>query len=186
MTISGRPVRTTIVFGLLAALAAVPLLTALDLFVYGPRALGLTLWLALAVYALLLARWARTGIPGILFPLLVLLLFALTGDALPLQLLLSAGILAWIRSGVCFPGRPVRTAVVELLLSVGGGALVLSFHPASPLTWALGLWMFFLLQSLYFVLSGNHPAGDAEERAGPEDPFDQARAQAERILSGGP
>jgi len=185
MTLSGRPVRTTIVFGLLAALAAAPLLTALELFVHGPRALGLTVWLALAVYGLLLARWARTGILGILFPLLVLLLFALTGDSLPLLLLLAAGILAWIRSGVCFPGRPVRTAAAELLLSLGGGALVLSFHPASPLTWALGLWMFFLLQSLYFPLSG-HALEGAEEGAGPEDPFEQARAQAERILSNGP
>jgi len=186
MRIRGRPLRTTVVFGLLAALAAVPLLAALGPWVPGPRALALAVWLCLAVYALLLARWARTGTPGILFPLLLLLLFALAGDSLPLFLLLAAAVLSWIRSGVCFPGRPLRAAVTELLLSLGGGALVLSFAPASPATWALGLWMFFLVQSLYFVLSGHAGEEEAGEDPMTADPFEQARAQAERILSDGP
>ncbi|MHC1728397.1 MAG: hypothetical protein AB9866_20740 [Syntrophobacteraceae bacterium] len=49
--------------------------------------------------------------------------------------------------------------------------------------WALGVWMFFLVQSLYFVLTGN--AGDLEEAETVPDPFEKARRQAEEILSAG-
>jgi hypothetical protein len=68
-------------------------------------------------------------------------------------------------------------------VGVGGAALVASFFPHSTVAWALGVWMFFLVQSLYFVLTGD--MGDGEEEDVVLDPFEKARRQAEEILSGG-
>jgi hypothetical protein len=47
--------------------------------------------------------------------------------------------------------------------------------------WALGVWMFFLVQALYFVFI--EYAGNIEEETAQMDPFEQANRQAETILS---
>ena len=50
----------------------------------------------------------------------------------------------------------------------------------SPLWWALGIWLFFLVQTLFFVVGesgGIRPAGAGE------DAFERARREAERILA---
>jgi len=53
------------------------------------------------------------------------------------------------------------------------------FSPYSTLTWALGIWMFFLIQSLYFIfMTGIRP----EEKHVKEDAFEKARMRAEGIL----
>jgi len=184
MTTSGRPVRTTVLFGLLSAGASVPAVWALDLVLPGPMALRLTVWLALALYGLLLSRWAGRGVAGIAFPLLLLLVCALAGVPSALFLVLAAAVLSWVRSGVCFPGPLFRTLAAELLVSLGGGALVLSLDPHSALTWALGFWLFFLVQALYFVPFAGAADGDADP--GPRDPFEEAMQRAERILADGP
>jgi len=186
MKISGRPVRTTVLFGLLAAAASVPAVTALDLFLPGSRAFCLTVWFTLSLYGLMLARWAGNGLRGIGVPLLLLLLCALLVHPVPLFLLVAAGVLSWIRSGVCIRGPLLRTLAVELAVSLGGGALVLALAPHSAITWALGIWLFFLVQSLYFVLSGHGGGEEEDEQGASEDRFEQARMRAERILNEGP
>jgi hypothetical protein len=50
-------------------------------------------------------------------------------------------------------------------------------------TWGLAVWMFFLVQSLYFVFFRD--LGEGVEEKVELDPFDLARSQAERILSTG-
>ena len=54
--------------------------------------------------------------------------------------------------------------------------------PLSVLSWALAVWLFFLVQALYFVLFeiDHSPQEDIDR-----DPFDQARTRAEKILSAG-
>jgi len=49
--------------------------------------------------------------------------------------------------------------------------------------WALGVWMFFLVQSVYFVLTGD--LGDTEEAEIALDPFEKVRRQAEETLTTG-
>jgi hypothetical protein len=117
------------------------------------------------------------------FPLLTLFIFVFWGNTNSAFLLLSLGVLGWIRSGICFRSPFARTLSVELLVSIGGGALVAYFGPHSTFTWAMGIWLFFLVQSLYFVL-----IGDIESKEGSihvADPFEEAKNQAERILSNG-
>lgn len=187
MKIRVRPVRSTILFGLLAALAAIPLITALNLFLPWPRPLALVVGSTLCLYGLLLARWARAGARGICLPLLLLPLLGLMADSLFVFLLLAACVLAWIRSGVCFRQGPrLRAVATEGVVTLGGGALVLSLAPNSTVGWALGLWLYFLFQALYFLLSGC-PVDDEEGKTpAAADPFEHARVQAERILSDNP
>ena len=50
----------------------------------------------------------------------------------------------------------------------------------SPQWWSLGIWLFFLVQTLFFVVGesgGIRPAGAGE------DAFERARREAERILA---
>jgi hypothetical protein len=180
---SGKPVRTTIVMGLAFGLLFVPVSTTLNLFLPWSMAFRLTLWIFLAAYAGMLCRWARAGFPACGFPLAILLAssFWLRSDHDFLCLL--GLILSWIRSGVCFRNPLWRALGTEVLVVLGGAALVAFFDPRSMMVWALGVWMFLLVQSLYFVLTGD--LGDAEEREVPADPFERARRGAEDILSAG-
>ena len=184
MKIKGRPVRTTVLFGLLAAVAFIPATLTLNLFLPWSQTFCLVLWFFVAFYGFLLARWTGTGLLGIFFPVVLLFLFALLGHSIFGFLLLAMGILSWMRSGVCFPRPWGRSLATELLISLGGGALAIAFFPNSPASWALGIWMFFLIQSLYFFLSGN--TGEEEKDRAEEDPFEQARMRVERILSNSP
>ena len=182
MKITGRPVRTTIIFGLLAGIAFVPLTMILSPILFWPTAFKLTIWFYLAVYGVLLTRWGRANPAAVFFPTLLLLLFALLGGWSPAAYLLFAvGIMSWIRSGICFQGNFIRILGTEIVISLGGAALVAFFAPNSTVAWALGIWMFFLVQSLYFVFMGI-----SDEVAGDEmsmDRFEQARRQVEKILS---
>lgn len=179
-----KPVRTTIIFGLAAALLSVPLSLAIGPFLFWPKTVALLVWLCLVGYGLLLSRWSKKNPAGILFPSLLLLVAGLAGTPLSVFVLLGMTTLAWIRSSICFPGPPFPTLVKELLLNGGGFFLILFCR---PLPWldtvgiATGIWLFFLVQSLYFIIV---PLGDPTG-ARAADPFDQAQRQAEKIMAGG-
>ena len=70
----------------------------------------------------------------------------------------------------------------EFLICYGGFALVLYLSPNTSISWGLGVWMFFLVQSLYFLLFNN--LNSFEESGIPLDKFEEAKREAERILSG--
>jgi hypothetical protein len=179
----GKPVRTTIVMGLAFGLLFAPVSTILNLFLPWSVAFQLTLWLFLAAYSLVLCRWAGASLLACGFPLAILLASTLWLRSTRDFLLLLVLVLGWVRSGVCFR-KPLWQAVgAEALVGLGGAALVGFFAPHSMAVWALGVWMFFLVQSLYFVLTGD--VGDEEETEVALDPFEKARRQAEEILSAG-
>jgi hypothetical protein len=78
----------------------------------------------------------------------------------------------------------LKSLVTEVSLCLGSAALVVFFTPHSTITWGVAVWMFFLVQSVYFVVFANF--GEKEEDRMELDPFHQARSRAERILSTGP
>ncbi|MEZ4525808.1 MAG: hypothetical protein R2941_07805 [Desulfobacterales bacterium] len=176
-------IRTTIVFGLICALFFKPLQMMLSPFLSWPMPFRISIWLCIFLYGILLARWGRKNIAGAVFPALILLIFAFLIPSLNAFLLLSLGVLSWIRSGICFPGSFVRTAGMEMLVCFGGGFLINAFAPRTGLSWALAVWLFFLMQSLYFILSAKESQGTSAPVMQP-DAFEQARKQAEKILSG--
>ena len=181
MTNNHRPIRTTLLVGILGALAGfagtlVPEWTG----AHSAIRLGVV-WLLTAGYALLLARWGRQRLSVVFFPLIVL---ALWGWHLPFGrgfITLALATLSWIRSGVCFPAPPGRALIREVIVCGGGAWLAAAPASGSALSWALGIWLFFLVQTLFFAVGESERARTAGD--GGEDRFERARRKAERILA---
>lgn len=185
MNVHGRPVRTTIFYGLMAAALFIPLGMIFKYFVFWPTAFRMLIWTAAAGYGLLLSHWGRTRPAGVILPLLLLLSFIFVPQLrrIPTEgfLLLTAGVLAWVRSGVCFSGPLKRILGAEALVTLAGAGLISYLAPTTMASMALGLWLFFLVQSLYFIITG---IGVSGRESGPGiDPFERARRQAEKLLS---
>jgi hypothetical protein len=174
------PLQSTVIFGLICGLSFMPLVLGLSHVIYWPKALNLTLWIYVAVYSILLTRWSSKSINQIIFPLLLILIAIFWVDSISLFIVLALGILSWIRSGICFPKNMGKKIVAEALLGLVAGSLVISLTPSSVLTWALAVWMLFLVQALYFVIFETNFIADEQIK---RDPFEKAREQAENILS---
>ena len=178
---SQHPIRTTLFFGLICGLSFIPFNLALGYLLPGSKPMFLTLCLSVAGYSLLLSRWCKKPILSGGFPLLLLLVMSFLVSSLAAYYLLSLVFLSWIRSEICFPNPDGRKLIVEMLLCIFGGVPVVVFTPAFASAWVPGIWMFFLIQALYFEIF--------EIKAiAPEDPyqtdlFERACRQAEAILS---
>jgi hypothetical protein len=181
MEISQHPIRTTLFFGLICGLSFIPANLALNYVFHGPSATYLTLWLYAASYALLLSRWRKKPILFSGFPLVLLFVTSFLVNSIAAFYLLSLVVISWIRSGIYFRNPCGIKLVVELLLCVLGAVPVTVFTPDSAFTWALGIWMFFLIQSLYFVIFENR-AVMSEDPHG-TDSFERAGRQVQAILS---
>lgn len=176
---NGRHIRTTIVYGLLFGLMFLPVRSLLAPFLGGAMAFRIILWMGWAGYVLLLARWGRVGVTTILIPLGLPLIPVALGGAPSIFFLILLGVLSWIRSGIAFPGGMFRKGGAEAVLCMGGALLVGWHLPLTPLRWALGIWLFFLVQSLYFLFLN---AEFEKSHSTGEDPFERARRRAEEIL----
>ncbi len=181
MKITRRPMLTTVLYGLFCGVTFIPLSAALSYALCWSMAFMLTIWLYLAGYLVFLSRWARATLVSILFPLLLLLVVVFWGDSTTGFMLLALGTLSWVRSGICFKGGLLKTLGSEAILCLGGGALVAFFTPHSTITWAMAIWMFFLVQSLYFIFF--RETGKVGKKEMKLDPFERAKGKAEKILA---
>ena len=177
-----KPVRTTVIFGLICGLILGYLNTVSNYDIYWLESTKLLIWLSLAGYGILLTRWSGTKIHSILFPLLILFIFTFWGVSVKFFLVFALGILSWIRSSICFQKSIFRALAAEFLICFGGIALVAFFDSHSAISWGLGIWMFFLVQALYFLFFSDQSV--FEESTIPLDQFKEAKMNAERILSG--
>lgn len=182
MKTTARPVQTTVAFGLICGLSLIPLIVGLSYVMSWSNAMSITFWAYLAAYSLILAVWSQKNCISIVFPLLLALVAAFWVDSISAFLLISLGVLSWIRSGICYPQNITKRLIVESALCFGGGLLVAILTPQTMVTWALAVWLFFLIQALYFVIFEMNLIKQAEIQ---NDLFDQARKQAETILSSG-
>jgi hypothetical protein len=178
-----RPIRTTVVFAFVSGFIALPLTELTGK--YGgsyPAAFKWVLWMDLACYALLLARWSRTRSPlTVLFPLALLLGVAIVTDTRAGFHALALGVLCWVRSGICYNGTPLRALIAEVVTVAGGITLVGILGSNATAAWPLGLCLFILVQSLYFYII---PAVSSPETNNVSpDPFEQARHEAEKVLA---
>ncbi|MBU0730952.1 MAG: hypothetical protein KKE17_15180 [Proteobacteria bacterium] len=177
-----KPVRTTIIYGLLCGLIFVPLTFSLSPVLYWSKTFNLTIWIFLAGYSIILCRWREKGLSAIFFPLALLFAALLWGLPFSAFLFLSLGILSWIRSGICFEKPFFRMFVAELLVCLGGATLVAGFSPHSSLSLAMGIFLFALIQSLFFVVFAKAEKNAAEIQI---DPFDAAIRKGTKIISNG-
>lgn len=174
------PIRTTLVYGLICALIAIPATGGLAGIVGGSIAFRLVLWTILSGYSLLLARWSGKHRAGLLFPLILLLGTAVWPGIDSVFFFLGLGVLCWLRSGICFSGFPLRAMIAETITAAGGAALVALLGPGSAVTWAISIWLFFLVQALYFFIVPHRGSTTADRQKA--DSFDQARREAQRVL----
>ena len=74
MKTTARPIRTTIVFGLICGLAFIPLAVGLSYVMPWSKAFCFTVWVYLAAYGFVLTSWSDKDRVSIFFPLLLALL----------------------------------------------------------------------------------------------------------------
>jgi hypothetical protein len=183
MKSTAKPIRWTIIWGLISGLLVIPLSVGLSRFMLWPLSFQVSLWVLLAGYGVLLSRWAPKSLRSISFPLLLLFLAALFIRSTSAFVFTSFLTLSWIRSGICFKEKPfLKRFGAEIGLGLATALLVSGTVPAVAIECALGVWLFFLIQALYFVL--------LDYRSDPEnkidvDPFEKAKMAAWKILSNG-
>ena len=178
---SANPIWATIVWGAIGGLAFIPLCSALSMVVFWPLSFKLSVSALLAAYGALLSRWAQQPLRSILSPLILLFMAAFFLRTTSVFLFTAIGLLGWIRSGICFKNESfLKRLAAEIGLGLGTSLLVSFAMPAVGPGWALGVWLFFLIQALYFVLISDGSAPEIEIEV---DPFEKAKMAAETILS---
>ena len=183
MKSTAKPIRSTIIWGLIGGLLYIPLCVALSRFMLWPVSFQVSLWVLLAGYGVLLSRWAPESLRSISLPLLLLFLAAFFIRSTSAFLFISLVMLSWIRSGICFKEKPfLKRFGAEIGLGLATGLLVSGAVPAATIMGALGIWLFFLIQALYFVLFDYRSDPEARIEV---DPFEKAKMAAQKILSNG-
>lgn len=157
------PITATATFGGAAALLSAGAISLPLHFVAWPARLNAMLFLCLAAYAALLARLSARPIRTFAAPILLLSAVLVSAASVTGFVIPAAAGLAWIRSGICFPGPVVRRAAAETFTLAAGLALCGVLRPSGTAGWALGLWMFFLIQALYFAFVDPAPARDPRQ-----------------------
>jgi hypothetical protein len=158
------PLLATVIFAaaaaaLLAGAASLPLRSA-----YRPVGMNLSIFLCLAVYSILLARVSGRNLRDLFAPLFLLAAVLVAAGSVAGFALPAAAGLSWIRSGICFPASIVRRGCAEALTCPAGLILVWLLLPPGPHGWALGIWMFGLVQALYFLsMDVGHTGRSAKE-----------------------
>lgn len=174
-----KPIGTTLIYGAVGSLVTA-LLLILGAASGALISRNILFMLLLCIYSLFLCRWSKTEFISVLFPLLLL-----TGVGLFHQhagsLIFIFCIFSWIRSGICYSKTPLRAVLAEVVTLVGGFGIALFCWSPSVLMFSLSVWLFFLIQTLYFYIVPEL----AEENTmvnGRADSFERARRELERLL----
>jgi hypothetical protein len=115
-------------------------------------AVNLALLVGLAAYAALLTRLGGRGMGSLFGPIFILTSLLSVGGTPGGFAVPAAAALAWVRSGICFPGPIARRIPAEVVCGPAALLLIALILPPGPLGWVLGTWMFGLIQALYFGL----------------------------------
>lgn len=180
MKTTQNPVRSTIFFGLFFGLSFIPLSLYSGYFIPWPKANWMILYLYIVAYGFFLSHLGKKSLLRICPSLMFLLTAVFLTSSTSIFLLIALGFFSWVRSGICFQTLRVKRLFAEIILSLGGWATVAILSPASAVSWALGIWLFFLIQALYFVWFETTGDKTAEVEI---DLFEKARMGAEKILS---
>jgi hypothetical protein len=180
MNLKMSAVAAAVIFAAAAALlvAAVTLLPLRAV----PRtiATNATIFLCLAAYAAFLARSSGRRLRAIFAPLFMLAaVVAAAGSVTGFVVPAAAGV-SWIRSGICFQGSMPRRVCAEAITCPAGLALVWLLQPPGPCGWALSIWMFGLIQALYFVAVDTESSGLPELSA--RERLEKAHGRTEALL----
>ncbi len=166
-------------FALVAALAAVPWTMVTVPILWPFTAVAAYAAAAVVLYVVWIAPSLSRGLRiGALAGLLAAV-SAVLAPGLSEALLAMAVILAVARSGFLYRTRPARALILEGGLVVAGLFFARTLAGSTSLGMGLGIWGFFLVQSLFF-LAGGVDRRQVEEPGG--DRFDRARRQVLALL----
>ena len=169
----------SLVFGAVAALAAIPWTMRMVPVLWPYTAVAVYAVAAVALYLLWIAPTLSRGLRiGVLAGLLAAVAWALAGG-LPEGLVASAAVLGVARSGFLYRTRPARALALEGALLAGGLVFARALAAPTSLGVGLGIWGFFLVQSLYFVAGGVEGRRDEEPGI---DRFEKARRETLALL----
>lgn len=181
MRLDSKPVRTTIIAGLVFGVLYIPVSLFLQSWLYWPLSFKWTLLVELTIYSFFLVRWFKSRPVKIILPiglLIVAIVFQRPFDTVQFVTFLLF-VLAWIRSGICVKKTTVNVLMAELILNFGGAALAAFLSSGSGLGISMAIWLFSLFQALYFVVV---PVGKAMRKENGGDRFEQAMRQAEKLM----
>jgi len=143
-------------------------------------AINAAIFLCLAAYSAFLARSSGRSLRALFAPLFMLAaVMAVAGSVTGFVVPAAAG-LSWIRSGICFPGSMPRRVCAEAITSAAGLALAWLLQPPGPYGWALSMWMFGLIQALYFVVVDAERTGLPEKQE--QDRMAKTHPRADALL----
>ena len=174
-------------FAMFAALATVPFVLVAAPIVGGGTILVLGSLLLGTGYLLAIApSWSR-GVRIAMVALGLGIVLAIAAPTKGAAVLGAVCVLGVLRSGFLYRSRPVRALVIEtgllssglLLASILASSGVAAGYGSMGLRFALAVWGFFLVQSLFFVLGG---ISVRPEETDGVDPFVKAREEAMRIM----
>ena len=174
-----KPVRATILLGMISGLALLPLSYGFMWSWRWPLILHSFVLIVFLAYSLMLGRWSQTAPSKLFFPLLVGIALVVLFASDWRGLIILAVLLGWIRSGICYQGFWFKKIVAELMsISIGVGYLI-HWQPSTPAALALAAWFFFLVQALYFYVLGEYAP---VRKKICNDRFEQAYQKLERIV----
>jgi len=174
------PITASIIFAaatglLLAAVVSLPLRPAARI-----TAANAAIFLCLAAYSAFLARSSGCRLRALFAPLFMLFAVLAAAGSVTAFVVPAAAGLSWVRSGICFPGSMARRLCAEAITCPAGLALAWLLQPPGPYGWALGIWMFGIIQALYFYMVDVDPACLPEKMG--RDKMAQAHRRAEALL----
>jgi len=143
-------------------------------------ALNAAIFLCLAAYSAFLARSSGRSLRALFSPLFMLAaVMAAAGSVTGFVVPAAAG-MSWIRSGICFPGPLPRRVCAEAITCAAGLALVRLLQPPGPYGLPLSIWMFGLIQALYFVVIDAESIGQTEPPI--REKIEEAHCRADVLL----
>ncbi len=183
-SIMRTPISPVIATLLFAATAAALVASAAALPYPAPRVsrVNAALTLALAGYAVYLARLHRRPISVLFGPILVAAAAALAAGSVSGFALPAAAALAWVRSGTCCGACRGLKWALEVVAGAGGLVLaeMLCRLAPGPQAWAIGAWGFGLAQAM--LVACVDVAAAAPDSPAPSDRCARTHQRADALL----
>ena len=168
----------TLAFGLVAALGVIPWQLALGGLFGSAESFGAYALLCACAFPLAIAPSLRAlFLGGVLSLVSCMAVFLLAPE--PSSALVGAALVAALVRALCYRAQLARAVALELILLVLSLGAARLFGGTSPFGLALGLWVYALVQSAYFLLLRPQPCEAAD---GPADAFEAAHARAMSLL----
>lgn len=174
------PAAASVIFAAAAALLFAAVMSLPLRMIYRPTALNTALFLGLAAYAGFLARLSEKNLRDLFAPFLIVSAVLVAAGSVTGFVIPAAAALSWVRSGICVPGSIPRRVFAETITCPAGLALAWVLQPPGLYGWTLSVWLFWLIQSLYFLAVAPEPSRGPERPSRPRS--ETAHRRTETLL----